>query len=156
MTDPSAKSEGVGPRLLSVSVGVSDEALQRIGLVMVMAAGLDYRRMTLLERAVDVSVKTSASWNRRTLKKEVKKAFSQSPFDRLLERVQTWLSEVDKLLELRDKYAHSVTYYEVRGDGSAGSFSHHPKSGERHRRWIRLSWTMRYEGCPMRARLARG
>jgi hypothetical protein len=112
---------------LGVSVGVSDQALQRIGLVMVVAAGLDYRRMKILERAVDVPVRTSAGWTRKTLTREIKDAFSQPPLDRLLSRVQDWLSEVDELFQVRDRYAHSITYYEVRGDGTAGSHTHHPK-----------------------------
>lgn len=96
---------------------------------MVMAARLDHQRMTILERAADVPVKTSASWPRDRLKEQINDAFSQPPLDRLLRRVQDWLSEVDELFRLRDRYAHSITYYEVRGDGTAGSFTHHPKSG---------------------------
>jgi hypothetical protein len=113
-----------------VSVGDSDQALQRIGLVIVMAAGLDHQRMKILKRAVDVPVKTSADWPRKKLTRGIKDAFSQPPLDRLSSRIDDWLSEVDELLRLRDRYAHSRTFYEMRGDGTAGSFTHHPKSGQ--------------------------
>jgi len=116
-------------RLLIVSVGVSDEALKRIGLVMVMGAGLDHKRMTLLERADDVPVLMSARFSRKHLTQEITSVYSRPPFDRLADRVEAWQSEVLELLQIRDRYAHSVTYYQVRGDGSAGSFSHHPKTG---------------------------
>jgi hypothetical protein len=116
-------------RLLGISVGVSDEALKRIGLVMVLGASLDHQRMTLLERAEDVPVLTSAGWSRMALTKAITTVYSRSPFDRLADRVDAWLKDVAELLDTRDRYAHSVTYYQTWGDGRAGSFSHHPKTG---------------------------
>jgi hypothetical protein len=115
--------------LREIYVGVSDEALKRIGLVMVLGAGLDHDRMTLLERAGDVPVLESARFKRDELTREIAKVYSRPPLDRLADRVEAWQSDVRELLQIRDRYAHSVTYYEVRGDGSAGSFSHHPKTG---------------------------
>jgi hypothetical protein len=80
-----------------------------------MAAGLDHQRMKILKRAVDVPVKTSADWPRKKLTREIKDAISQPPLDRLSSRFDDWLSEVDELLRLRDRYAHSRTFYEMRG-----------------------------------------
>jgi hypothetical protein len=112
-----------------MSLGVTDETLTNIGRVVVMGAKLDYQRMKLLEVVADVPIADSARWDRKRLKDEIRDSFDRSPLDRLSERVGAWLTEVDNLLDLRDRYAHSITYHEVRGDGTRGSYISHPKTG---------------------------
>jgi hypothetical protein len=125
-----ADAPGRKRQLLVLSVGVSDAALQRIGLVMVSGAQLDHRRMTLLHTAAEVPVSDSAMWRRARLTRELKKTYAEEPLNRLLPRLTDWLVEVNALLDIRDRYAHSITYYQVDGLGNAGSFSLHPKTGD--------------------------
>lgn len=116
-------------KLIGMSLGVSDVTLTNIGRVVVLAATLDYRRMRLLEVTSSVPVAESAGWGRERLKDEIRASFGTPPMDRLSGRIKAWLAEVDNLLNLRDRYAHSITYHEVRGDGTSGSYIKHPKTG---------------------------
>jgi hypothetical protein len=117
-------------RLRGISVGVSNEALQRIGLVMVLAAQLDHRRMTLRERAAGVPVEVSAAFDSKKIKNRLKDAYERTPLDRVKGSLDDWLAEVDDLLVVRHRYAHSVTYYQVDGLANSGSYRLHPRTGE--------------------------
>jgi hypothetical protein len=76
---------------------------------MVFGAQLDHRRMTLLHTAAEIPISDSARWKRRQLTEELRKAYEQEPLNRLRPRLTDWLAEVDALLGIRDRYAHSTT-----------------------------------------------
>jgi hypothetical protein len=114
-----------------ISVGVPDEILRDIGLVMVMAAQLDHRRMTLLHKVADIPVEESAAYRRSSdLTKAIKEQFSVDPLMLMKPRVDAWLGEVTTAFEIRNRYAHSITYFEARGDGTSGSYIRHLRSSE--------------------------
>lgn len=117
-------------KLIGLFVGVPDDMLRSIGLIVVMAAGLDDQRMMLLEVAASVPAATSAKYQRKQLTQELKTAFSAAPLDQLADRVTAWLDEVNSLFDIRDKISHSTAYYETRGDGTTGFYAHHPSSGQ--------------------------
>jgi len=52
-------------KLIHMFVGVPDEILRSIGLIVVLSAQLDFKRMQLLEAADQIPVTTSADWPRR-------------------------------------------------------------------------------------------
>ena len=59
-----------------ISVGVPNEILRDIGLVMVMVAQVDHRRMTLLHKVADIPVEESAAYRRSAdLTKTIKQRF---------------------------------------------------------------------------------
>jgi hypothetical protein len=58
------------PKLLHLFVGVPDEMLRSIGLVVVMSSQLDFGRLRLLEAADQIPVTTSARWSRQVASPE--------------------------------------------------------------------------------------
>jgi hypothetical protein len=116
-------------QLLGAFVGVPDQMLRSIGLIVVVAAKLDHQRMELLEQAAGVPVPTSSKYWRSQLTDAIRASFANPPFDRLQDRVHAWLADADNLFDIRDTVSHSTGYYVVRGDGSSGFYSHRPSTG---------------------------
>jgi|Tabmets5t2r1_1033131.scaffolds.fasta_scaffold23787_3 hypothetical protein len=111
-------------------VGPPDETLKQIGMVIVMAARLDYERMLILERTAGVPVEESANLSRRALTKQLKDSVRREPLNRLEAKLNEWLREVNDLLNIRDWLAHSETYHQVWGDGRRGHFMMRPRTGQ--------------------------
>lgn len=111
-------------------VGVPDETLKQIGMVIVMAARLDHQRMEMLEVTAGVSVEEASKLRREALTKELKDSVKNKPLNRLETKLHDWLREVNDLLEIRDWLAHSETYYQVWGDGRRGHFMMRPRTGQ--------------------------
>lgn len=119
-----------GPKLLHLFVGVPDDMLRSIGLIVVLAAQLDYLRMQLLQVANSTPIEESAKYSRDDLTKEIKKAFKTAPFDRMAARVGAWLRRANDLFDIRDRVCHSTGHYETRADGHSGFYAVHHKSGQ--------------------------
>jgi hypothetical protein len=111
-------------------VGPPDETLKQIGMVIVMAARLDYLRMQILERTAGVLVEESANLSRRVLTKRLKDSVRSEPLNRLEAELHEWLREVNDLLDIRDWLAHSETYHQVWADGRRGHFMVRPRTGQ--------------------------
>ncbi len=111
-------------------VGAPDETLRAIGMVIVMAAQLDYQRMRILDITAGIPVADSANFTRAQLTKRLKESVSSPPLDRLQARLNTWIQEVIDLWDIRDTLAHSDAYFETRGDGQQGHFMLRPKTGK--------------------------
>ena len=78
-------------------IGPPDETLKQIGMVIVMAARLDYQRMQILERTAGVPVEESANLRRRTLTRRLKDSVRREPLNRLEIKLNEWLREVNDL-----------------------------------------------------------
>lgn len=111
-------------------IGPPDETLKQIGMVIVMAARLDHRRMQMLEATAGISVEDASKLPRDALTKRLKDSVQSKPLNRLETKLNNWLREVNDLLEIRDWLAHSETYHQVWGDGRSGHFMMRPRTGQ--------------------------
>ena len=115
-------------KLIGTFVGVPDEMLRSIGLIAVLSAQLDFKRMELLEAADQIPMTTSADLPRRRVTEKLLSAFSDPLFARLQQQVSIWLQEGDSLFDFRDDLVHSIGVYEVRGNGVARFIREHPRN----------------------------
>jgi hypothetical protein len=122
------EESAVARRLLSLFVGVPEEMLRSIGLIVVLSSQLDHVRMQILEEADQVPVTTSADWSRRRLTEALISAYAEPLFEPLRQQLATWLEEGESLFDFRDDLVHSVGAYETRGDGSQRFIKEHPRS----------------------------
>ena len=122
-------------RTVGSFVGVPDDMLRSIGIVIVLAAQTDLRRMQLHEAATRVPVTTSAGWPRGKLTNALDEAFSQPPFDRMQVTVSHWFNDISQLFDIRDDLAHSVGGFESRGDGRQRFVLYEPKTGKTRRQF---------------------
>jgi len=114
-------------------IGVPDETLKQIGMVIVMTARLDHQRMQMLEATAGISVEEGSNLRREVLTKRLKDSVQGKPLDRLAPELNEWLQEVNDLLDIRDWLAHSEAYYQVWGDGRSGHFMKRPRKGQARR-----------------------
>jgi hypothetical protein len=75
------EESAVARRLLSLFVGVPEEMLRSIGLIVVLSSQLDHIRMQILEEADQVPVTTSADWPRRRLTQALISAYVEPLFE---------------------------------------------------------------------------
>jgi hypothetical protein len=123
-------------KLIHMFVGVPDEMLRSIGLIVVLSAPLDFKRMQLFEAADQIPVTTSADWPRRRVTENLLSAFSAPLFARQQQQVATWLQEGDSLFDFRDDLVHSVGAYEVRGNGVSRFIREHPRNSRVKQRQV--------------------
>jgi hypothetical protein len=113
-------------------VGVPEELLADIGRIVVLGAHLEYTRLMLLDNATrgarPIKKLAALAWPDAT--REIKEAFNAEPFDRLGGQVNAWLDRVNDLIEYRHTVAHSMAYYEFRGDGTTGYGNLQPRKGQ--------------------------
>ena len=114
-------------QLIGLFVGVPDEMLRAVGLIVVLCSRLDLLRMQLLEVGDLVSVTKSAQQRRWQVTKALEDAFAAAPFDQMQSRVSPWLQESNALFDFRDELVHSTGGYQVRGDGSSRFVREHPR-----------------------------
>jgi hypothetical protein len=111
-------------------IGVPDETLKQIGMVIVMAARLDHQRMQMLEATAGISVEDASKMRRNDLTKRLKQSVLSKPLNRVQTKLNDWFREANDLLDIRDWLAHSEPYYQVWADGRSGHFMMRPRTGK--------------------------
>jgi hypothetical protein len=82
-------------------VGVPDEMLRTIGLIVVLGAQLDLARMKLHGLVRSIPVTKSAATYRDKVTKEIRQAFGLAPLSPMNDRIAAWLDEAEALFRLR-------------------------------------------------------
>jgi hypothetical protein len=116
-------------QLIGIFVGVPDEMLRTIGMIVVMTAQLGATRMKLLEVTRSIPVADSARMKHKEVTKAIRQAFDSAPLSPMKDRVDEWLSDAESLFQLRNTIVHSTGGFETRGDGAQRFVREHPRDG---------------------------